>query len=377
MSMRDRQGRIATENERLVLDIVHRNPEISRSILTKHTGLTQQSVHRIVDSLISKNLLKADRETKSGPGQPSLTLTLIDDAAFAFGVSLNTDTIQLSLVNLSCTQIIDTYVEPTNLNNRDIVIKGIKSSMERLAEEHSVPTNKIVGVGFAITGYRLGAPDKFHTSSQLSEWANIPLLPELTGHLHDHVWVENNANANAIAETLVGAGRTHASFSYLSFNYGFGGGIIIDGRPLTGAHMNAGELGTILTPDQMTSRPALGELLIRLKNHGININSIRELAEKFDPNMPGVREWVDEVTPHLNLTIRALSAITDPSAIVFGGEAPPALRDMLINASSNPFGDHDPTVRSPSRPSLIKSDIDGDAASFGAALLPIKQQILL
>lgn len=376
MTTRDRQGRIATDNERLVLDIVHRNPGISRSYVTKHTGITQQSVHRLVDSLISKGFLKADKETKSGPGQPSLVLTLVEDATYSFGISLNTDAIQLSLVDLSCTQIDNEFIEVNDPNDRKAVIKTIISSIASIAVRHKIPSQKIIGVGFAITGYRLDAPDKFQTPPPLSDWAAVSLTNDLVGHLHDHVWIENNANASAIAETLVGVGRNHPSFSYLSFNHGFGSGIIIDGRPLTGAHMNAGELSTIFTIDQVTSRPALHELIIRLQRNGYSINTVTELREKFDPNFLGVREWIDEVLPHLNLAIRALSAISDPSTIVFGGEAPPELLDMLMKGA-DPFGDSDKREIWPARPTLSRSEITGDAASFGAALIPIKQQILL
>lgn len=375
MASRDRQGRIATDNERLVLDIVHRNPNISRSYMTKHTGLTQQSVHRIVESLITKGLLKADRETKNGPGQPSLTLNLIKDAIYSIGISLNTDAIQLSLVDLSCTQVDNEYINVDNPNDRKAVIKAIITSIAEMTAKHKIPSYKIVGVGFAITGYRLDASDKFQAPPPLSNWSAVNLTSELVGYLHDYVWIENNANASAIAETLIGIGRNHPSFSYISFNHGFGGGIIVDGRPLAGAHMNAGELSSMFTTDQATSRPALGELIIRLQKNGHSINSVTELCEKFDPELMGIKEWIDEVMPCLNQTIRALSAITDPSTIVFGGEAPSKLLDMLMGAA-DPFGDRDQRQVWPARPTLSRSKIKGDAASLGAALLPIKQQIL-
>lgn len=376
MTMRDRQGRIATDNERLVLDIVHRNPGISRSFVTKHTGITQQSIHRLVDSLITKGFLTADKETKNGPGQPSLVLNLIEDSAYSFGISLNTDAIQLTLVDLSCTQVDSEFIEVSNPNDRKAVINAIKSSIDNIIKRRKIPPQKLVGVGFAITGYRLDAPDKFQTPPPLSDWAAVNLMDDLVGKLHDHIWIENNANASAIAETLVGVGRVHPSFSYLSFNHGFGSGIIIDGKPLTGAHMNAGELSTIFTLDQVTSRPALHELINRLRDRGYSINSVTELREKFEPNLLGVAEWIDEVLPHLNLTIRALSATTDPSTIVFGGEAPPELLDMLMEGA-DPFSDSDKRDIWPARPTLSRSEIKGDAASFGAALIPIKQQILL
>ena len=38
---------LASENERLILDIVRRHEPIARAAITAHTNLTQQSVHRL------------------------------------------------------------------------------------------------------------------------------------------------------------------------------------------------------------------------------------------------------------------------------------------------------------------------------------------
>ncbi|MEP3276873.1 MAG: ROK family transcriptional regulator [Stappiaceae bacterium] len=373
--MRDEKGRVATENERTILDIIHRNPGISRSSLTNHTDWKQQSVNRLVHSLISRELVQVGEASITGPGQPSPKLTVNHEAGYAFGISLNTDAIRLSLVNLGCEELECVFVE-TDPSDRGKALKAIRRAADDLSIKYRIGRDNVLGFGFAITGFRLSAPDMFSTPPPLREWSEMPLLQPLMESLGFPVWIENNATAGAIAESLVGAGRNHSSFSYLSFNFGFGSGIIIDGKPLTGTHNNAGEIGFLFKTNEKTSRPALGELLKRLNARGNNVSSIRELNQRFDPDWPGVREWVEEVTPSLNLAIRALSATTDPSAIVFGGEAPVALQDILI-AAADPFPAVEPSVSEPVRPVLLNSSIEGDAATFGAALLPIKQSVLL
>ncbi len=373
--MRDEKGRIASESERTILDIIHRNPGISRSALTGHTDWKQQSVHRIVDSLVARHLVSASRGTIKGPGQPSPSLTLNRNGGYAFGVSLNSDAIRLALVNLGC-EIVETVFVETDPTSRDAAILDIASTAARLARRHGVDHDQIVGIGFAITGYRLNAPDIFKSVAPLHEWTGRPLSKLLIKGLGYPIWIENNANAGAIAETLVGAGRDHRSFCYLSFNYGFGGGLVVNGQPLSGAHNNAGELSSLYMAHELSSRPALGELLKRIQAKGSKISSIRELSEHFDPEIPGVREWVREVKPLLELAVRALSATFDPSAVVFGGEAPAGLQELLIEAC-NPFESLQDAEVMPARPDLLKSSIEGDPATYGAALLPIKQNILL
>ena len=49
---------LASENERLILDIVRRQSPIARASITGHTNLTQQSVHRLIDGLLERGLLR-------------------------------------------------------------------------------------------------------------------------------------------------------------------------------------------------------------------------------------------------------------------------------------------------------------------------------
>ncbi|MBB3560306.1 putative NBD/HSP70 family sugar kinase [Rhizobium sp. BK512] len=57
--------------------------------------------------------------------------------------------------------------------------------------------------------------------------------------------------------------------------------------------------------------------------------SIPYLRKHFDPKWPGVAEWVEEITPAYNRLVNAIWAIYDPQAIVFGGQVPPGLTQML------------------------------------------------
>ncbi|MEP1208390.1 MAG: ROK family transcriptional regulator [Rhizobiaceae bacterium] len=373
--MRDEKGRVASASERQILDIIHRSPGISRSALTKHTRYKQQSVHRMVDSLAARKLLQIGEPTISGRGKPSPALTVNPRGGFAIGISVNTDAIRLSVVNLGC-ELIDWEFVETDPTRRDLAIQDIVSAASSFTKKLGIDTGHIIGYGVAITGFRMGRQDVFMPPLPLKQWSEAALAPLFTEAFGHSVWIENNANAGAIAESLVGAGRQHSTFCYLSFNYGFGGGMIVDGEPLVGAHGNAGELGTMFRPDQRTSRPALEELIKRIRAAGGDVESIRALIQQFHPDLPGVRAWVEEVMPMLELTIRAISATMDPSAIVFGGEAPPQLQQMLID-HCKPFEAVLSGREKPARPVLLKSAISGDPATFGAALLPIKQSVLL
>lgn len=170
---------------------------------------------------------------------------------------------------------------------------------------------------------------------------------------------------------MFGAGRFVRNFAYLSFNYGFGGGVIIDGELLAGGNGNAGEFSGMFDAGESERRPALQYLIDRLKRNGINVPSIHYMRRNFDRNWPGVIEWLEETTPAYNRLINAICAVIDPQAIVFCGQIPPDLARMMIDRATlfdRPrYGVHRPG------PKLIVSEISSDTPAMGAAVMPFRR----
>nr|WP_145158124.1 ROK family protein [Sinorhizobium medicae] len=67
----------------------------------------------------------------------------------------------------------------------------------------------------------------------------------------------HNGACGALAELFAGHGVQDQSFGYQSFNFGFGGGIVLHSPLVRGARGNAGEIGKVFTNAQMKHRPAL------------------------------------------------------------------------------------------------------------------------
>jgi predicted NBD/HSP70 family sugar kinase len=178
------------------------------------------------------------------------------------------------------------------------------------------------------------------------------------------VFTENNATCSAAAEYYLGVGAGQKDLAYLSFNYGFGVGFFFDGDTHIGARGNAGEITSIFLPEEKDSRPALGKLAERLNQ------SLDQVIAGFVPNSPVVHQWLEDTRPQLRLALRAINAVADPGIIVFGGEAPEALRALLIEQAEGTFD----AYRTPS-PTLLSSKLSGDAAHLGAAFLPLHELI--
>jgi predicted NBD/HSP70 family sugar kinase len=363
------QRRDFSTNERLLLDIVRKHQPIARAAVTDLTDLTQQSVHRLLEGLIEEGFVRSERAKPVGRGKPSPHLSLAAGAVHAVGISINTDSMIINLVDFNCETIIERRLRGP-LSDRQAGIAHLRTTLDEMIQEARIDRVTLCGLGLAMAGFFIDGGRAMNAPEPLRDWSLVPLEPELRAAFELPIYVENNATAGAIGESLSGVGRWCGTFAYLSFNYGFGGGIVIDGKPFNGRHGNAGEFSGIYTQDESTRRPALRSLLEILEAKGVAVEGVADLRERFDPAWPGVAEWVEMVAPQLDRMVNTLSAVLDPEAIVFGGELPAALGDLLI-ASARFESEHRYGVGMP-RPKLVLGQSPGDPAATGAALLPLK-----
>jgi glucokinase len=74
-------------------------------------------------------------------------------------------------------------------------------------------------------------------------WINVPIRDYLADAFKTEAFLENDANAGALAEWMFGAGKGAKDMIYLTMSTGIGGGIIANGHLLHGRGLIAGELG--------------------------------------------------------------------------------------------------------------------------------------
>ncbi|MFV1528834.1 MULTISPECIES: ROK family protein [unclassified Phaeobacter] len=350
------------------MQIVNRHQPIARSRITELTSLSQQSVHRLVEGLCAQRLLTSEKAIVTGRGKPSPQIVLDNMSTASLGVSIRTDKVDLRAMTLSGQEIACTVLSSAP-NERDAVLREVRETLVRWFDNGPLADRQAIGIGIAMQGYRTTHRNRYTAPLPIDNWSRLDIEDLFSTELDLPAYSENNANCAALAEHHCGGGRDFNSFAYLSFNFGFGGGIVLNQNLVTGGFGNAGELSDLFLPEEMPHRPALGELLKRLAEDGIPIAEISELQRKFDPEWKGVAEWLSDISPCLNLTIRALRAIADPEAIFFGGEAPETLRNSMIalcdRPSANRYGEFTPF------PKLLLSSLSGDVAALGAAILPL------
>lgn len=367
--LRQAGGPVVSDNERQILRALRLEPGLSRADLTGRFDLTQQSLHRIVDQLVLRGIVRlGPPRPAAGRGQPSPTLFLVPGFAHCWGLSLNTDDIGIALMDLSGEPLAQ-ELHPLSGRSRAGILDLVAERMQALIEMHALDPANCLGIGFGISGYWVGGT-RFNAHLPLRDWSLIELGPMLSARFSCPVWVENNANTAAVAEAMLGWGRSLPTFAHISFNYGLGGGLIQDGELWLGGNRNAGELSGMFDPEEFARRPTLHLLSQHLRDHGIALSSIAELSARFDPDWPGVEEWLALVMPSFNRLLAALWAVFDPQAIVLGGQIPPVLaRRMIDGAVLHPAMRYGVPRRAPE---LLVSGLGLNAPALGAAAYPLR-----
>ena len=77
----------------------------------------------------------------------------------------------------------------------------------------------------------------------LKPWRNVPVPAHIRKVFGKPTAFQNDANAAALGEFWVGAGKDVDSFVLFTLGTGVGGGIVVDGKVLEGAHSHGGEVG--------------------------------------------------------------------------------------------------------------------------------------
>jgi glucokinase len=115
----------------------------------------------------------------------------------------------------------------------------------------------------AVKGVGMGLPgniDRVRGICRFSpnfHWRDVAVAAPLQEELGQPVFLLNDVRSHTLGERHFGAGRGHQSFAMLAIGTGIGGGLVIGGRLIEGAHSAGGELGHI-TVDPLGPRCGCG-----------------------------------------------------------------------------------------------------------------------
>jgi predicted NBD/HSP70 family sugar kinase len=228
----------------IVRQLHSRGPQ-SRSELVARTGLTRSAIRGLIGEFVGSALVVEERAALMGaPGRPSPVVRPVPEAAMVLALEITVDSSAAAVVGLGGEVLehrrVDRSRDRASLEDVLQDLRDLTAQLELLG----LARDAFIGIGVAVAGVVRRTDGWVSTAPNLG-WHDVPLgsiLGDALG-LDLPVHVANDADLGALAELRRGAGRGADDMVFVSGEVGVGGGIIVDGQPLTGVAGFAGEVG--------------------------------------------------------------------------------------------------------------------------------------
>jgi predicted NBD/HSP70 family sugar kinase len=355
------------DQHRIIQELRKAGP-LSRSMLAARLGISGGALTKLSRELLALGVVEEAEELEAhGRGRPSIPIRIAAGGGYAIGATAHKGVLDIALVDFAGGTIATHHEEIPPLNPREFA-KRVRKLTHRLVDRHELLGQRMLGIGIAVPGPALSLQgDRWNVVDALPEWRGAPLSEIMADELGWPLWIENDANAAALAEYyLGGVMATVSTLAVVLLGYGIGAGVIIDGRLMRGQFGAAAEVGYFFPDDQ--PRPSPLDLLSVLRAAGCEVSSVADI----DPTAPAQRAtidaWMDRAARQLELVCNTAFVWFDPGAIVLAGPLPAAILHGLTEKLSRP--DLFPTICG-RHPPIQVSGLTGSPITLGAALLPI------
>lgn len=301
---------------------------------------------------------------------------------FSIGVDLGGTNLRAAAID-SSGKMLEKIADTTDLSQGpERVVDDIVRPIEMLRDKYT--SHRLTGVGIGVPGFIRMAEGFIVGSHNLPVLNNYPIRDAIEKRLETPVILENDANAAALGEKWIGAGRDVNDLVLLTLGTGIGGGIIYKGRVMHGAVGMAGELGHItVVPngnpcgcgnhgclekhasataiESMANLVALGE--------SMSAKQVYDLAVKGEERAIRIFESMGEA---LGIAIASLINIFNfPLYLMSGGVL--AAWDYFYPALEAQVKIRSFTYRN-TETRIARAELGNEAGLYGAAYLPFQAQ---
>ncbi len=146
--------------------------------------------------------------------------------------------------------ISDKYRFPSHAHEgKDLMLSRIMDGVDEVLNRNGLEKGDIEAIGVSCGGPLDSKTGRVMSPPNLPGWDDVPLTEILEKRFSVPCFLQNDANACALVEWKLGAGRGANDMIFLTMGTGMGAGIISGGKLLTGASDLAGEVGHIRITD--------------------------------------------------------------------------------------------------------------------------------
>nr|MBQ8253613.1 ROK family glucokinase [Lachnospiraceae bacterium] len=305
---------------------------------------------------------------------------------YCFGVDVGGTTIKMGLFDAEGNVLDKWEIKTRTENGGENVLPDIAKAVADKMTEKAISKDEVAGVGVGVPGpvdskgivhrcVNLGW-DEFNVNEALGALVDLPVM------------AGNDANVAALGEMWKGGGQGHEDLVVVTLGTGVGGGIIINGKMLTGANGSGGEIGHIHVQDgepdqcgcgnhgcleQYASATGIVRIAKRilaetqeatvLKADSVTAKDVWDAVKEGDAVAIKVAEQFGK---YLGEGLAAIAGVVNPEAFVIGGGVSKAGEVLLSYVEKN----YKPVVFHGSRDvKFTLATLGNDAGIFGAAKL--------
>jgi glucokinase len=273
------------------------------------------------------------------------------------------------------------------------VLKTIAGLVKGLLGESGLRLKDVRGIGVGVPG--IVDPDEGRMLAAPNvALAGVRVGKELEKTLGPDTVVGNDVNLGVLGEQWLGAARGFQNVVGIFPGTGVGGGVIVGGELLLGAHGAAAELGHVVVDPEgplcgcgirgcleaLASRTAIereirravrrGEksIVTELAGRSLEVIKSKTLSKALKRKDPVVGRAFRQAARALGLACVSLRHVFDPELFVFGGGLVEACGEHILPAVQRAL-DEDPLFRKVSDCKAVPSELGDDAVLLGAVAL--------
>jgi len=327
-----------------VIEALFRYPGTGRVEVARITGLSRATVSTLVDDLVKSGVavesdaLTEDRAPSSG--RPPVLLSLAPGAAYAIGLDFGHEHVRVAICDLSGNEIVDEWsaaeVDWGPSHSFDLA----HSLVSRAIERSGVCRERLLGVGMGLAAPINGITGELFADGILPGWRGVSPVQEMERRLGIPVRLENDANMGALGERKFGAALGANHLIYIRLSDGVGAGLILDGKPYTGAGGLAGEFGHVTVVSEglicrcgnrgcletVAGSTAVARLLERSTGQPTDVHRMLAMVRAGDR---GAIRAVGDAGRAVGQAVAVLVNMLNPELLVVGGELSAAGEALL------------------------------------------------
>ena len=166
---------------------------------------------------------------------------------YCFGVDLGGTTVKIGLFSIEG-QLQDKWEIPTRTESHGAeILSDIAASIQSRMDTGHLSKEQVTGIGIGVPGPVLN--ENIVQGCVNLGWGNVRVADELSALTGLKVKAANDANVAALGEQWQGGGKGFQNLVMFTLGTGVGGGIIQNGRIISGANGAAGEIGHMVIVD--------------------------------------------------------------------------------------------------------------------------------